>query len=300
MERLTRAITERFLAVWHRFQPLRFHNFARDAVIADRPAEMIDVRDLMRRHSPAGHAARADAYFIREDEFASLSRRPFELTAETQPRLYGLSTLLQGLALFRGAELLDFGTGTGWLSRCFAYMGCRVTGIDVSEQALVLARRFLDRDALRAELDIDFRSYDGTILPLPDASRDRIVCFDAFHHVLDQATMIGEFARVLRPGGIAAFHEPGPEHSRTPQAQFEMAHFDVIENDIDVWHIWKLAQQSGFKDIRIALPQQISPLIDIYTFQRIADGRPNGSDMRYIVQNIVNLGYNSRIFFLYK
>lgn len=300
MARLNRNLAEHLLAVWHRIRPLRFRNIARDVVAAERPAEMIDVRDIMRRHSPAEHAARADAYFARADELALLARRPFELTAETQPRLYGLSTLLQGLALFPGAELLDFGAGTGWLSRCLAYMGSRVTGLDVSENSLALARKYLDRDPLRATLDVQFRRFDGTTLPLPDASLDRVVSFDAFHHVLDQATIIAEFARVLRPGGIAAFHEPGPEHSRTPQAQFEMRNFDVIENDIDVWAIWQMAQQAGFRDIRIALPHQISPLLDIYTFQRIADGRPNGSDMRYILQNIVNLGYNSRIFFLYR
>jgi SAM-dependent methyltransferase len=297
---VTRNLKDHALAALNRFRPLRFRNRARDAVIAERPSEMIDVRDLMRRFSPAEHAARADAYFIRDDERASLSRRPFEFTVETQPRLYGISTLLQGLNLSRGAELLDFGTGTGWLSRCFAYMGCRVTGIDLSEKALTLAREFLAQDALREELDVQFRVYDGATLPLADASVDRVVCFDSFHHVLDQAATLAEFARVLRPGGIAAFHEPGPEHSRTPQAQFEMRSYDVIENDIDVPAIWRMAQPLGFTDIRLAVPHQISPLLDIYTYQRIVDGRPNGSDMRQILQNIVNLGYNSRIFFLYK
>ena len=65
--------------------------------------------------------------------------------------------------------------------------------------------------------------------------------------------MIREFARVLKPGGIAAFSEPGARHSRSPMSQFEMRTYRVVENDIDVHALWRTAQEHGFSDIKLAV-----------------------------------------------
>ncbi len=65
--------------------------------------------------------------------------------------------------------------------------------------------------------------------------------------------LIAEFARVLRPGGVAAFAEPGPRHSRTPLSQFEMRTYGVVENDIDIHAIWRTARRCGFTDGKLAV-----------------------------------------------
>ncbi len=267
---------------------------------ADAGAAPIAVADIMARFTPEEHLARADAYFVREDEEASLFRRPFQSPADTQPRLAGISTVLQLLDMPDGAHVLDFGCGTGWLARCLATMGAEVVATDVSSNVLDLGRRFLARDPLAAELRVEFRRFDGARLPADDASMDRVVSFDAFHHVLDQGATLAEMARVLKPGGIAVFHEPGPEHSGTPDAQYEMGHFSVIENDIDVHAIWRMAQGCGFTDIRMALPVLQSPIVRLSDFDRVAAGRPSMPDLRDAMQNIVDFSYNLRIFALYK
>ena len=258
------------------------------------------VAEIMARFSPAEHLARADAYFVREDEEASLFRRPFQGPADTQPRLAGLSTVIQMLDLHEGARVLDFGCGTGWLARCLATMGADVLATDVSANVLDLGRRFLARDPLAGELRVAFERFDGTRLPAPDASMDRIVSFDAFHHVLDQAGTLREMERVLKPGGLAVFHEPGPEHSGTADAQHEMRHFSVIENDIDIHAIWRLAQGCGFADIRVALPALQSPVVRLSDFDRLAAGRPSMPDLRDLAQNVFDFSYNLRIFALHK
>ena len=97
--------------------------------------------------------------------------------------------------------------------------------------------------------------FDGTRIDLPDASVDRIVCFHAFHHVPNPANAIAEFARILAPGGLAAFAEPGPTHSRAAQSQFEMRTYAVVENDVDVHHLWRIAREHGFVDLRLAVFQ---------------------------------------------
>ena len=63
--------------------------------------------------------------------------------------------------------------------------------------------------------------------------------------------MVREFGRLLKPGGIAAFAEPGPRHSRTPLSQFEMRTYGVVENDIDIHAIWRTAQTCGFRDLKL-------------------------------------------------
>ena len=260
----------------------------------------LQVADIIARFTPDEHLARADAYFVREEEEASLFRRPFQSPADTQPRLAGLSTVIQLLDLQPGARVLDFGCGTGWLGRCLATMGADVLAVDVSANVLALAGRFLARDPLAGELRLAFARFDGVRLPAEDASMDRIVCFDALHHVLDQAATLAEMARVLKPGGLAVFHEPGPHHSGTADAQHEMAHFAVIENDIDIHAIWRTAQACGFTDIRMALPVLQSPVVRLSDYDRIAAGRPSLPDLRDAMQNIHDFSYNLRIFALQK
>jgi len=257
------------------------------------------VADIMARFTPAGHLARADAYFVREEE-ASLFRRPFQSPADTQPRLAGLSTMVQLLKLHEGARVLEFGCGTDWLARCLATMGADVLATDVSANVLGLGRRFLARDPLGNGLRVEFQRFDGMRLPAADASMDRIVSFDAFHHVLDQVATLAEMARVLKLGGTAVFHEPGPEHSGTADAQHEMRTYAVIENDIDMHAIWRIAQGCGFTDIHMALPVLQSPVVRLSDYDRIAAGRPSMPDLRDAIQNVFDFSCNLRIFALHK
>src|SRR5213075_419536 len=105
-----------------------------------------------------------------------------------------------------------------------------------------------------------FLVFDGQHLDLPDASVERVLCLDAFHHVPNPDQVLAELGRVLEPGGIAGFAEPGPEHSRTPQSQYEMKTFGVIENDVDMKAVWEAAHRAGFTDLKVAI-FQIAPTL---------------------------------------
>ncbi len=257
---------------------------------------LIDVRDLIARYSNAEHIARADAYFAGLADDDKLLRKPFFGIADTQANMHGVAETLQRLRLFPGARVLDFGAGTGWFSRMLAFLECRAIAVDVSAKALGLGQRAFARDPLAANLSVDWRTFDGTTLPLDDGSVDRIVCYDSFHHVADQAQTLREFYRVLAEGGRAVFHEPGPHHSRGAQSQYEMRHHGVIENDIVLDDIWALARTTGFSDIEVALTTPQTPSVPLDRYDRIVAGQPTAEDTDALLAAVVAGAANLRIF----
>jgi SAM-dependent methyltransferase len=260
----------------------------------------IDVQALIARYSAAEHVARADAYFGGMTGDAKVLRKPFFGIRETQANLYGAAAALQLLRLFLGARVLDFGAGTGWFSRMLAFMECQPIAVDVSAKALELGRVAFERDPLAAGLAIDWRVYDGMTLPLAAESVDRIICYDSFHHVADQAAVLREFGRVLVPGGRVVFHEPGPEHSKSPISQFEMRQHGVIENDIVVERIGAMAEASGFTGLELALTAPRVPVVSLADYQRIVGGDATLRDASAQFKGLRNAAESLRIFAMTK
>ena len=213
---------------------------------------VIDVRELIARTSIDDLNRTAEEYFASLTQWEHHLAKPFSKADETPPLLMNVATLLQGLRLAPGMTVLEFGAGTGWLSRFLTQLGCRVILLDVSPTALRIARDLYERQPPIGERPApQFLEFDGRRIELPDASVERIICFDAFHHSPNPDAMLREFGRLLKPGGIAAFAEPGPRHSRTPLSQFEMRTYGVVENDVDIHAIWRTAQTCGFRDLKL-------------------------------------------------
>ena len=131
-----------------------------------------------------------------------------------------------------------------------------------SRAALEIGKRLFDEHPLigTAVYPPTFLHFNGRTLELPDESVDRIVCFDALHHVPNVADVLREFGRVLKPGGIAGFSEPGRRHAESPQSQYEMQNYAVLENNIDVNEIFAWAKPAGFTRLamRVALDMEMS------------------------------------------
>ncbi|HEY6511134.1 MAG TPA: methyltransferase domain-containing protein [Burkholderiaceae bacterium] len=230
-----------------------------------RDPNFIDVQRLIHELSDEDLLRSADDYFAKMSLASEQCRKPFSNPAGATHQTRHLGLLFEAADLFRGARVLDFGCATGWLTVGLAQMGCDAVGVDISPNALKLAEGLkAARPKAHGAGPIEFLAYDGHRLPLPDASVDRIVCFDAFHHVRDQRATIAEFARVLKRGGRAAFMEPGPNHSKTPQSQAEMAQFKVIENDVRMEDIARHALDAGMDRPMMLLqfPQPLTVGVD--------------------------------------
>jgi ubiquinone/menaquinone biosynthesis C-methylase UbiE len=235
-------------------------SFSTAAEIETEPASeagkgtMIDVRDLIARTSIEDLNRTAEEYFSSLKEWEHHLAKPFAKPDEAPPILINVATMLQGMRITPGMTVLEFGAGTGWLSRFLTQLGCRVILLDVSATALKIARDLYERQPPIGERPApEFVQFDGRHIDLADASVERIICFDAFHHAPNPDDVLREFGRVLKSGGIAAFAEPGPRHSRTPLSQFEMRTYGVIENDIDIHAIWRTARACGFRDLKLAV-----------------------------------------------
>jgi len=94
------------------------------------------------------------------------------------------------------ASLLDLGTGTGTLAHGFAARGCRVTGIDRSEQMIEQARKLSQKQGL----DIVFQVATAEETGLPDASFDIVTAGQCWHW-FERPKAAMEIKRILKPNG---------------------------------------------------------------------------------------------------
>ena len=102
---------------------------------------------------------------------------------------------------WKGKDVLDVGCGAGVEVVRFARAGARVTGVDIAESAIALARQNLVQQGLSAQLEVA----DGEHLPFHDASFDLVFAHGVVQYTGDDRAMVREIHRVLRPGGLAVF-----------------------------------------------------------------------------------------------
>ena len=99
-----------------------------------------------------------------------------------------------------GEDVLEIGPGFGATTRVLARRPGSLTVVELSESYCKHLRRTLDGDA-------EIVQADATAMPFPDSRFSGVVCFTMLHHIPSaelQNRLLGEVARVLRPGGVFA------------------------------------------------------------------------------------------------
>jgi 2-polyprenyl-6-hydroxyphenyl methylase/3-demethylubiquinone-9 3-methyltransferase len=139
-------------------------------------------------------------------KFSALAHRWWDPTSDFKPlhdinplRLGYIDERCGGLA---GKTALDVGCGGGILAEAMAQMGARVTGIDLSEKALAVARLH----QVESGVSVDYRLIAAEALA-PEAadSFDVVTCMELLEHVPEPASTIAACARLVSPGGIVVF-----------------------------------------------------------------------------------------------
>lgn len=140
------------------------------------------------------------------EKFSQLAHRWWDPSGEFKPlheinplRLDFIDRKAGGLG---GKRVLDAGCGGGILAESMAARGAQVTGIDLAEESLAVARLHL----LESGLNVDYRMISTEDLAREAAhSFDVVTCMELLEHVPDPQAIVTACAELLKPEGHAFF-----------------------------------------------------------------------------------------------
>jgi SAM-dependent methyltransferase len=200
------------------------------------------------RADPATAGLMRDSYL---DEDVAAAARRFAASGEFEEvrRLVG--------PRLAGAAVLDLGAGTGIASRAFALAGAaRVVALEPDPSPVVGqgAIAVSCRDAAAVEVVGGF----GESLSFADGTFDVVYARQVLHHSHDLAGLVGECARVIRPGGIFLACR---EHVVDDAWQLEeFLHAHVVHKLAGGEHAWPLSvYQSAIREAGLELTSTLGP-----------------------------------------
>lgn len=150
-----------------------------------------------------------------------------DLLAETVPRV---------------ETILEVGAGTGSLLSEVASKSTRFVVVDHSERMLAEAR---NRAQALGLVHGDFRLGEMTHLPLESAEADCVVARMVLHHAAQPQAVLGEFCRVLHPGGTLVLVDLLRHDKEWVRERLADLWLGFEPSEIDRW-----SAQAGFENIR--------------------------------------------------
>jgi 2-polyprenyl-6-hydroxyphenyl methylase/3-demethylubiquinone-9 3-methyltransferase len=138
-------------------------------------------------------------------KFEALAARWWDMDGDFRP-LHEINPLranfIDGLSPVADRDLVDVGCGGGILAEAMARRGARVTGIDMGEAPLSVARLH----QLESGLDIDYRQATAEELAEErPGTYDVVCCLEMLEHVPDPGAVVAACAALARPGASLYF-----------------------------------------------------------------------------------------------
>ena len=139
------------------------------------------------------------------EKFSQLAHRWWDPGSEFKP-LHEINPLrldyIDRLADIKDKTVLDVGCGGGILSESMAVRGAKVTGIDLGDKALKVARLHL----LETGQQVEYRKIAVETLATEQPHHyDVVTCMEMLEHVPDPASIVTACARLVKPGGWVFF-----------------------------------------------------------------------------------------------
>lgn len=138
-------------------------------------------------------------------KFDALASRWWDTQGEFQP-LHEINPLrldfIDARAGLAGKKVLDVGCGGGILSESMAHRGAKVTGIDLGEAPLAVARLHAQEHGIN--VDYQHISVEALAAKQPGCY-DVVTCMEMLEHVPDPASVIRACSALVRPGGYVFF-----------------------------------------------------------------------------------------------
>lgn len=149
-------------------------------------------------------------------KFSDLAHRWWDPESEFKP-LHQINPLrldwIDQLSSLTGKTVVDVGCGGGILAEGMAGRGAIVTGIDLAEKALGVARLHL----FESGLQVSYREISAEAFAVESPARfDVVTCMEMLEHVPDPASTVAACAQLVKPGG----HVFLSTLNRNPKAYF--------------------------------------------------------------------------------
>lgn len=155
--------------------------------------------------SETGTAQTLNADHVELQKFADLAHKWWDKNSEFKP-LHEINPLRLGYidrnVGLKGKRVLDVGCGGGILSESMFFKGAEVTGIDLGEKALNVAK--LHQLESGAKVDYRFIAVEELAEAEP-AGFDVVTCMEMLEHVPDPAAVVAACAKLVKPGGSVFF-----------------------------------------------------------------------------------------------
>ena len=138
-------------------------------------------------------------------KFEALASRWWDPTSEFKP-LHDINPLrldyVDRIASLAGKKVLDVGCGGGILAESMALRGAQVTGIDMGDTPLKVARLH----AMESGATVDYRLISAEELAEQNPGQfDIVTCMEMLEHVPDPGSTIAACSTMLKTGGTAFF-----------------------------------------------------------------------------------------------
>lgn len=138
-------------------------------------------------------------------KFEELASRWWDRESEFKP-LHDINPLrvdfIDRIASLQGKKVLDVGCGGGILSEAMAHRGAEVSGIDMGEAPLKVAKLH----GLETGVSVEYRQITVEELAAEQpAQYDIVTCMEMMEHVPDPASIVEACSKLVKPGGFVFF-----------------------------------------------------------------------------------------------
>lgn len=161
----------------------------------------------------------------------------------------------------RAHHALDYGCGSGNLTKHLLGLGARVTAADVSRKFLDMVRKRFGSSGLGETLALNGQDLSG----ISDNTFDLVAAYSVLHHVPDYLRIVDEMVRVLKLGGILYIdHEHAPAYWE-PAKQYQTFIRMAVPPRVKTWRRFLIWRNYVFHTRRL-FNSRYEPEGDIHVF----------------------------------
>jgi SAM-dependent methyltransferase len=216
----------------------------------------------------SGHKSYVDR--LPEGHRLWLRTKPFSAppNEELAPALHTFAHIVEQLQLGLRAQVLDVGCGPGWLSEFLVRCGYWVTGIDVSDDMVEIARERIAalNTPISESVEPLAEFHAMPVRDLPWVERfDAAILYDTMHHFDEEVETLRTIQRSLVPGGRIYIREgarPQPGSEAEQNLIAEMEQHRTLESPFDPNYLVDVVRQAGFERVQRLI--EVDELVDVH------------------------------------